>query len=452
MSSSTSPLLANANDSDGSLNELDATSIGDTIRSGLATATSVAEHFLTRIEEHEPQVHAFAAFNPQRVRAQAGKLAQENHQGLLAGVPVGIKDIFDSADQPTQFHSSIYTGHQPSRDAHVVTLLRQAGAVVMGKTHTTEFAYMHTGPTRNPHHLAHTPGSSSAGSAAGMAAGFFALALGTQTAGSLLKPAAYCGLYAFKPSLGLVSLEGVKPLAHSFDTVGWYGRSVRDLECVARVLIPGFTAQTGEHRHLRLGLCRTPRWSQVEPQVADAFETAIEQLRCAGHQVHEVQLPAPFARVFDDHALINDCEGARSLSKEFHAHRTQLSDSVLQMFERAAATDWEQESAAKARLSLLAPQLARYCQPFDAMLSVSCGIVAPLGLESTGPSDFIKFWGAFGLPQVNIPLNRTEGLLPVGLQMIGGFRNDRHLLWTADQLAATLNSLRTAPAPKTRPA
>lgn len=452
MSGSTSPLLAHANDCNGLLNELDATGISDTIRSGQVSSISVAEHFLTRIEDHEPQVQAFAAFNPHPVRAQARKLAQENHQGLLAGVPVGIKDIFDSADQPTQFHSPIYAGYQPSRDAHVVTLLRQAGALVMGKTHTTEFAYMHTGPTRNPHNLAHTPGSSSAGSAAGMAAGFFALALGTQTAGSLLKPAAYCGLYAFKPSLGLVSLEGVKPLAQSFDTVGWYGRSVRDLERVARVLIPGFTVKTREHRHLRLGLCRTSRWSQVEPQVAQALEAAIEQLRYAGHQVHEVHLPEPFAGVFDDHALINDCEGARSLSKEFHAHRTQLSDSVLAMFERAAATSWEQESAAKARLNLLAPQLADHCQPFDAMLSVSCGIVAPSGLESTGPSDFIKFWGAFGLPQVNIPLSHAEGLLPVGLQLIGGFRNDRHLLWTAEQLASTLSGLRTVPAPKTRPA
>lgn len=437
--SSTSPLLANANDSDGSLNELDATSIGDTIRSGLATATSVAEHFLTRIEEHEPQVQAFAAFNPQRVRAQAGKLTQENHQGLLAGVPVGIKDIFDSADQPTQFHSPIYAGHQPSRDAHVVTLLRQAGALVMGKTHTTEFAYMHTGPTRNPHNLAHTPGSSSAGSAAGMAAGFFALALGTQTAGSLLKPASYCGLYAFKPSLGLVSLEGVKPLAQSFDTVGWYGRSVRDLERAARVLIPGFTVQSRDHRRLRLGLCRTSRWNQVEPQVAQALEAAIEQLRCAGHQVHEVHLPESFAGVFDDHVLINDCEGARSLAKEFHVHRAQLSDSILAMFERAAQTSWEQESAAKARLTRLAPQLAHYCQPFDAILGASCGIVAPVGLESTGPSDFIKFWGAFGLPQVNIPLNRAGGLLPIGLQLIGGFRNDSHLLWAAHQVASTLS-------------
>ncbi|MNF58639.1 Glutamyl-tRNA(Gln) amidotransferase subunit A [compost metagenome] len=450
MSVRPSLLLANADDCDAPLNQLDASGIGDSVRSGQTSCNRVAEHFLRRIEAHEPCVQAFAAFDPHGVRAQANQLAQEGHQGLLAGVPVGIKDIFDSADLPTQFYSPLYTGHQPSRDAHVVTLLRQAGALIMGKTHTTEFAYMHTGPTRNPHNLAHTPGSSSAGSAAGMAAGFFALALGTQTAGSLLKPAAYCGLHAFKPSLGLVSLEGVKPLAQSFDTIGWYGRSVRDLERVARVLIPGFTVVTGEHRPLRLGLCRPPHGEQVEPSVADTLQAAIAQLRVAGHQVEEVQLPASFAGVFDDHALINDCEGARSLAKEFHAQREQLSDALLAMFERAQATTWEKESAAKARLSRLAPQLARHCQSFDAMLDVSCAMVAPAGLASTGPSDFIKFWGAFGWPQLNLPLNRAEGLLPIGLQLIAGFRNDRQLLWVARQVAATLNNTPAAPNLETR--
>ncbi|POA17377.1 amidase [Pseudomonas sp. FW300-N1A1] len=451
MSVRPSPLLANADDRDAPLNQLDASGISDTVRSGQTSCNRVAEHFLRRIDVHEPCVQAFAAFDPQGVRAQANGLAQEGHQGLLAGVPVGIKDIFDSADLPTQFYSPLYAGHQPSRDAHVVTLLRQAGALIMGKTHTTEFAYMHTGPTRNPHNLAHTPGSSSAGSAAGMAAGFFALALGTQTAGSLLKPAAYCGLHAFKPSLGLVSLEGVKPLAQSFDTVGWYGRSVRDLERVARVLIPGFTVVTGEHRPLRLGLCRPPHGEQVEPSVADTLQAAIAQLRAAGHQVEEVQLPASFAGVLDDHALINDCEGARSLAKEFHAQREQLSDALLAMFERARATTWEQESAAKARLSRLAPQLARHCQSFDAMLGVSCGRVAPAGLASTGPSDFIKFWGAFGWPQLNLPLNRAEGLLPIGLQLSSEFRSDRQLLWVAHQVAATLTNTPAAPNLETRP-
>lgn len=414
---------------------LDATALSEAVTHGETSAATIAEYFLECIQTLEPDIQAFVSFDAYQVRADA---AQCPGQGLLAGVPVGIKDIFDSADHPTQFYSPIYAGHQPSRDAHVVTLLRQAGALIMGKTHTTEFAYMHTGPTRNPHDLARTPGSSSAGSAAGMAAGFFALALGTQTAGSLLKPASYCGLFAFKPSLGLVSLEGVKPLAPSFDTVGWYGRSVRDLHLVARVLIPGFVVPDVERRPLRLGFCRTSRWDQVDPEVAHALEKAVDQLRSAGHQVSEVRLPDEFAGVFDDHQLINDCEGARSLAKEFHQHRAQLSPSTLAMFERAMATTWEQESAAQMRLALLAPRLTELCQPFDAMLGASCGMVAPIGLESTGPSDFIKFWGAFGWPQVNIPLPRAEAQLPIGLQIIGRFRHDGSLLRAASRIAADL--------------
>jgi len=417
------------------MNGLDATGIAEAVVSGAITPALVAEHFLARIGVDEPDIQAFVSFDAEAVSKQACGL--EGCAGLLAGVPVGVKDIFDTADHPTEFYSPIYLGNRPSRDAHVVTLLRQAGAIIMGKTHTTEFAYMNTGPTRNPLDLSCTPGSSSAGSAAGMAAGFFPLALGTQTAGSLLKPAAYCGLFAFKPSFGLVSLEGVKPLAPSFDTVGWYGRSVRDLERVAQVLIRGFPAVEVGRRPLRLGFCRTSRWSDVQPVVAQAIELAIARL---GPLVSEVVLPEAFDGVFDDHQLINDCEGARSLAKEFQSHPELLSDSTLAMIERAQTTSWEQESAAKARLVQLAPQLAQICQPFDAMLSVSCGMLAPVGLATTGPSDFIKFWGAFGLPQVNVPVMRGEGELPVGLQVIGAFRGDAPLLGTAQGIVDALVS------------
>lgn len=418
------------------MKHLDATEIAEAVRSGATTPALVAGHFLERIGLDEPDVRAFVSFDAEVVRKQAKQL--EGCAGLLAGVPVGIKDIFDTADHPTEFYSPIYRGNRPSRDAHVVTLLRQAGAIIMGKTHTTEFAYMHTGPTRNPLDLSRTPGSSSAGSAAGMAAGFFPLALGTQTAGSLLKPAAYCGLLAFKPSFGLVSLEGVKPLAPSFDTVGWYGRSVRDLERVARVLIPGFPALETVNRPLRLGFCRTARWPDVQPAVASAIECAVARLGSKGHLVTEIVLPNTFDGVFDDHQVINDCEGARSLAKEFQSHPELLSASALAMIERAKATSWDQESAAKARLAQLAPQLAQICQPFDAMLSVSCGMLAPQGLETTGPSDFIKFWGAFGLPQAGVPLSRGEGELPVGLQVVGAFRGDASLLGTTQVIVNAL--------------
>lgn len=303
---------------------------------------------------------------------------------------------------------------------------------------------MQTGPTRNPHDLNRTPGSSSAGSAAGMAAGFFPLALGTQTAGSLLKPASYCGLYAFKPSWGLVSLEGIKPLAPSFDTLGWYGRSVGDLALVAQVLIPGLTSSPRASGRRAFGFCRTARWGDIDQPVADALLASLEVLRAAGHTVTQVELLEAFAGVFDDHLLINDCEGARSLAKEWHASPELLSPQVVAMIERAQQTTWQQETAAKARLAALAPVLDALFAPYDAMLGASCGMVAPLGLETTGPSDFCKCWMAFGLPQINIPLPRAPCELPVGLQVVGGFRSDSQLLDAAHHVDSALNGGLTA--------
>ncbi|KMM79080.1 amidase [Pseudomonas deceptionensis] len=420
------------------LDTADAHSIAEQVRTARLSPGIVAEHFLAQTSARESAIQAFVALDPQVVRKQAQGLSSPGINGLLAGVPVGVKDIIDTRDHPTGFYSPIYDNNWPSRDAHVVALLRQAGAVIMGKTHTTEFAYMHTGPTRNPLDLNRTPGSSSAGSAAGMAAGFFPVALGTQTAGSLLKPAAYCGLYAFKPSYGLVSLEGIKPLAPSFDTLGWYGRSVRDLGLVAQVLIPGLPHVTRPSGPRTFGFCRTASWDQVDPLVADALLAAVDRLKAAGHSVTMVELPDEFAQVFDDHLLINDCEGARSLSKEWQSSPELLSPSVVAMIERAKGTTWEQESAAKARLAVQAHVLKAIFAPFDTMLSVTCGMVAPLGLETTGPSDFCKFWMAFGLPQINIPLPRQPGEMPVGLQVIGGFREDSALLDAAGQVDLAL--------------
>ncbi|MGP5353171.1 amidase [Pseudomonas helleri] len=426
------------------LDTADAGMIAEQVRTARISPAEVAEHFLAQTHAREADIQAFVSLDPAALRTQVAQLKGPALNGLLAGVPVGVKDIIDTHDHPTCFYSPIYQGNQPSRDAHVVTLLRQAGALIMGKTHTTEFAYMQTGPTRNPHDLNRTPGSSSAGSAAGMAAGFFPVALGTQTAGSLLKPASYCGLYAFKPSWGLVSLEGIKPLAPSFDTLGWYGRSVGDLALVAQVLIPGLTSSPRVSGRRTFGFCRTSRWGDIDQPVADALLASLDVLRAAGHTVTQVELPEAFAGVLDDHLLINDCEGARSLAKEWHASPELLSPQVVAMIERAQQTTWQQETAAKARLTALAPVLKALFAPHDAMLGASCGMVAPLGLEATGPSDFCKFWMAFGLPQINIPLPRAPGELPIGLQVVGDFRSDSQLLDAAHHVDSALNGGLTA--------
>ncbi|RZA14433.1 MAG: amidase, partial [Proteobacteria bacterium] len=214
------------------------------------------------------------------------------------------------------------------------------------------------------------------------------------------------------------------------------------LSLIAQVLIPGFPKAVPENPLRSFGFCRTARWDQVDRAVAKSVEAAVENLRSAGHQVSEVVLPEAFSSVFDDHLLINDCEGARSLYTEMNTQPDKLSVELIAMFERASRTTWKQESAAKRRLSRLAAVLEELFKPFDAVLGASCGIVAPVGLDATGPSDFIKFWMAFGLPQVNIPLVRKAGELPVGLQMIGRFRDDSHLLQVAEQVAAVVKAAR----------
>jgi Asp-tRNA(Asn)/Glu-tRNA(Gln) amidotransferase A subunit family amidase len=417
---------------------LDATAIAEGVRLGKWIALDVAEYFLSRIQRGEPGLQTLASFEPDLVRTRAMQMATTGRTGPLAGVPIGIKDIFDTVDYPTEFFSPLYVGNRPSRDAYAVSRMRQTGGIVVGKTHTTEFAFMHTGPTRNPHDRHRTPGSSSAGSAAGVAAGFFPLALGTQTAGSLIKPASYCGVYGYKPSFGLVSLEGVKPLAPSFDTVGWYGRSARDLDLVARQLIPNLPSSTIDARRARIAFCRTMHWKVAEEAVAFAIERAVDCIDAAGHAVQEIQLPSGFDSVSADHQLINDAEGARSLRVEAEAAGGNISSAVVAMINRAESTTWEQELAARRRVASLAPALGAIFESFDVIVGASCGIVAPIGLGSTGPSDFIKLWTTFGLPQANIPLPREAGALPVGLQVIGAFRNDAVVLRLAEQIAQVL--------------
>jgi Asp-tRNA(Asn)/Glu-tRNA(Gln) amidotransferase A subunit family amidase len=411
----------------------DATTLALSMASGSRSAEGVVEAFLQRIAEHENRVHAFASFSAAAVRGQIAPAVAS--KGPLAGVPIGIKDMFDTVDHPTEYFSPLYRGHQPSADAQVVSLLRQAGAIIMGKTHTTEFAYMHTGPTRNPHDLRCTPGSSSAGSAAGVAAGFFPLALGTQTAGSLIKPAAFCGVYGFKPSFGLVSLDGVKPLAPTFDTVGWYGRSVRDLQRLGTVLVPNLPMAPRLPARLRLGFCRTSRWASLTPEVREAMRRAMARLVQFGHRVSEVALPPRFDTLYADHALINDAEGARSLAAEYAAGAERLGTSTRAMIARGRAISWAEESGARARLGRLAPEMADLVAGYDAVLCPSCPTVALNGLGSTGPSDLIKLWTAFGLPQVNLPLCRAEGTLPLGLQVIGGHREDAQVLAVAEAIS-----------------
>ena len=298
------------------------------------TATDVAEAHLARIAEREPALHAWVTHDPVAVRAQAARLDRAPADLPLRGLPVGIKDIIDTADLPTTYGSPIYAAHRPVQDAAIVARLREAGALIMGKTVTTEFAHMHAGPTVNPHNAAHTPGGSSSGSAAGVAEGMIPLALATQTGGSTVRPAAYCGIVGFKPTFGLLPMAGIKPLAPSLDTLGLYGRSVADVAMLFSALSGREISapETGPTRALRIGLHPGPYASRASADARTALDAACAALRAAGVVVDPINLPeALFARIGEANTTIMAYEAARSLAHEFENNRPLLSANIVKL-------------------------------------------------------------------------------------------------------------------------
>jgi Asp-tRNA(Asn)/Glu-tRNA(Gln) amidotransferase A subunit family amidase len=412
---------------------------------GEVSAREVSLDFIKCIKGLETRIHAFAQFDATAVLRQADAIDALADKGRLAGLPIGIKDIFDTFDLPTEYNSRIYKGHQPSRDSSVVARLRAEGAVVIGKTATAEFAFMHTGPTRNPHGLNRTPGSSSAGSAAGMAAGFFPIALGTQTAGSLIKPASYCGSFAYKPSFGLVSLEGVKPLAPSLDTIGWFGRSVDDLRLIAEVLLGEDLRSTPlVTSPLRLVVAKTDFWDDADTDAKEVLNQAVEALKRRGHICEDISVPFNFHGLAAAHKVVNDKEGSRSLAYELTSHRSLISDSILQMQESALQLTYSKEEQARNYIGIATREMDRFMESHDAVVTLSAAYEAPQGLESTGTSDFIKTWNALGMPQINIPIAFGRNAMPIGLQLIGQRGSDSRVLEVAHFISQNLGVERSA--------
>src|SRR5215813_9534117 len=279
-----------------SLNELSCTEIAQGIAAGKFTAEAVARDCLERIKVREDTVKAWATVDADHALAQARALDRGPQRGALHGVPIGVKDVIDTFDLPTEMGSAIYKGNRAACDAACVAVSRAAGAVILGKTVTAEFAGMFPGPTTNPHNTAHTPGGSSSGSGAAVADFMVALAFGTQTGGSVPRPAAYCGVFGFKPSFGAFNRRGVYPAAESLDTIGLIARSLDDLELVAAVLeLRTPSAPDALDRPPRIGLCRTPLWDKAQPETVSAVEDAAQGLGRAGARVSEIALPEPFA-------------------------------------------------------------------------------------------------------------------------------------------------------------
>ena len=414
-------------------NELSASAAVKLIATGEITVEDLVRDCLARIEEREPDVGAWEFIDPELALKQARERDRLPSRGPLHGIPVGIKDIFETADMPTAYGSPIYRGNRPRADASAVALIRAAGAVIIGKTVTAELGAMYPGKTVNPHNAAHTPGGSSSGSAAAVGDFMVPVTFGAQTAGSLIRPAAFCGVIGYKPSYGTFNQAGLKVQAQSLDTMGLIARSLDDIELFSAVLTsrtPPTVSQLHE-RAPKIGICRTHLWSEVEASTAEAMEDAATRLAAAGASVVDVDLPASFAALTEAHIKVLMFEGVRSMAYEWNFHREQLSDMLQGILQASEKCSFEDYITALALGEACRAQMSEIFKDFDVLLAPSAAGEAPLGLGSTGDTRHQTMWTFLHVPCVTLPTHVGRNGLPVGVLLVGPSRGDDALLATA---------------------
>ena len=410
---------------------LNAWEAAEAIAAGTLTSEALVRDCLARIDARDPAIAAWTHLDPEQALAQARDRDRAPKSGPLHGVPVGVKDIIDTADMPTTYGSPIYAGHQTAWDAACVALLRQAGAVIMGKTVSTEFAMYEPGKTANPHNPAHTPGGSSSGSAAAVAAEMVPLALGSQTAGSIVRPASFCGVVGYKPTHGDFSLAGIKLLSQTLDTLGGFARCVQDLALLRAVLMGSPPQVAAPALPPRIGLCRTPQWPQATPATQEAVETAARRFAAAGAPVDEVTLPAEFDGLVEAQTTVQIFEGVRCCAYELTQRRDQLSASTQRLLGPGESLTYAEYRAALNLAEACRAALPAVFAAHDVLLVPSAPGEAPAGLGATGNPLFNRTWTLLHIPVVNLPgLSGPQGL-PVGVQAVGPLGGDDHLLAAA---------------------
>jgi Asp-tRNA(Asn)/Glu-tRNA(Gln) amidotransferase A subunit family amidase len=414
-----------------SLCELTAAEAAAAIADKRITSAALVAACLERISVRETCVGAWEYLDPAQALAQARERDRSPAQGPLHGVPVGVKDLIDTADMPTTYGSPIYARYQPAWDAACVALLRRAGAVIMGKTVTTEFAMFTPGKTANPHNLQHTPGGSSSGSAAAVADYMVPLALGTQTAGSIIRPAAFCGVVGYKPTHGQFPVAGIKALSQTLDTLGGLARSVADMALLRATFIGGPTHVPELAQPPRIGLCRTPQWAQATAATQEALATAGRQLARAGARVQELELPAPFEALAAAQETVQIFEGARCCAYELTRHRPQLSQKLLDLLAPAEHIPYTAYAEALALAETCRRQIEAIFADHDVLIVPSAQGEAPAGLEATGNPIFNRMWTLLHTPAVTLPGLTGPQELPVGIQVIGPRGMDERLLTIA---------------------
>ena len=428
------------------------------IRDGVLTSEELVQSCLEHIRALESKVQAWQFLDEEHALAQARVCDQRKRGGEpigpLHGVPVGVKDIIDTADMPTENGTVLHEGRTPRDDAAVVRMLRAAGAVILGKTVTTECAYFNPGKTRNPHDAEHTPGGSSSGSAAAVGSGMVPLALGSQTAGSVIRPAAFCGAYGFKPTHGLIPRTGVLALSRTLDHVGLFARSIDDLALLLeqlqgyderdpdtrpRARVP-FRSVAGEEPPLEpmFAFVKTPHWERMDPDAKEAYAELREAL---GKQVEEVQVFVSGNEPWDWHRTIMEAEMAANLEPLWSEGAEKLSEKLRALLERGKETralDYQRA------LRRIAPTVEGFdelfMQRYDAIITPPALGTAPKGLASTGDPAFCSVWTLLGMPAITLPLMQGENGLPLGVQLIGRKGYDARLLRTARWLEKKISS------------
>lgn len=413
------------------------------IREKALTCEELVRSCLARIEERDPDIRAWSYIDPQQSIAQARELDKRPAVGPLHGLPFGVKDVIDTWDMPTGQNSPHYVNHRPSKDAACVATVRHTGALILGKTDTVEFAAGgRKALTRNPHNFAHTPGGSSSGSGAAVADFMVPLAFGTQTGGSQIRPASFNGVYALKPTWGVVSREGAKMLSAYCDTVGWYGRCVADLALVAEAFrLRDLAAQAPVSvRGLRVAMCRTPYWQKAEPAAQKAFAAATWRLEKAGALVQDLELASKFSGINDAQRTVMIGEGGTAFLPELLAYGERLHQEFRDMAEN--------RKAITGKMMVDAYDLAAECaKTFDALFSDFDVVVAPAapgeapeGLHTTGDWVFNAMFTVMHMPCLAIPCIKGPKGLPVGIQIVGPRFSDARLLAIGAAVAPVIDA------------
>jgi Asp-tRNA(Asn)/Glu-tRNA(Gln) amidotransferase A subunit family amidase len=415
---------------------LDATTALAEIEAGRLDRRAWAAACLERAAAREAEVHAWSHLEDAQV------MTAPPGAGPLAGVPIGVKDVILTKDMPTRYNSPIYADFAPAIDAACVTILRAAGALIFGKTQTVEFAATgRKAETRNPHDLARTPGGSSSGSAAAVADFHVPIALGTQTGGSVLRPASYCGVYGFKPTWNLVSAEGAKSFARTLDTIGWFARSAQDLALVHETLTTDRVGAALNLHGTRIAVYRSPAWGEAEPATRSALTAAQAALADSGAIISPLRLPAEFERLLDAHLVIMRCEAAGAFLAEYRSQPDLLDPSHRGYVENAHGYSRRDLLGAYDVAARCRQRFDEIASGYDAILAPSTAGEAPVGLAATGSFAFNAAWSLLHTPAINVPGFKGPNGLPVGLTLTGPRFTDAAVLSAAMAVSQTFKTM-----------